>query len=68
MECRADGTVYLVSWSPADGFHIDDDVERGPGRVARVEAEPGDDVDGDDLHYEVRCTGGTPRAHPVPDD
>ncbi|MGW7071931.1 hypothetical protein ACWGII_11700 [Streptomyces sp. NPDC054855] len=69
VECRDDGTVYLVSWSPADGFHIDDDVERGPGVVARLEAEPSDDDDErDDLPYEIRCgEGGEPRARVVAD-
>ncbi|WP_150185263.1 hypothetical protein [Streptomyces venezuelae] len=67
VECRADGTVRLVSWSPADGFHIDDDVERGPGAVARLEAEPGDDDDQPDLPYEIRCAGGTPKAKILPD-
>ncbi|MEU5775284.1 hypothetical protein ABZ819_18600 [Streptomyces venezuelae] len=67
VECRADGTVRLVSWSPADGFHIDDDVERGPAAVARLEAEPGDDDEQPDLPYEIRCVGGTPRAQVVPD-
>jgi hypothetical protein len=71
VECRGDGTVYLVSWSPADGFHIDDDVERGPGPVARLEAEPSDDDDDeqDDLPYEIRCgEGGKPQAKVVADD
>ncbi|MEU6822651.1 hypothetical protein ABZ921_18650 [Streptomyces atriruber] len=68
VECRADGTVRLISWSPADGFHIDDDVERGPAAVARLEAEPGDDDEQDDLPYEIRCTSdGRPRAKVVPD-
>ncbi|WPO72437.1 MULTISPECIES: hypothetical protein [unclassified Streptomyces] len=63
VECRADGTVFLVSWSPADGFHIDDDVERGPAAVARLEAEPGDDDERDDLPYEIRCASdGVPHA------
>ncbi|MGW6060617.1 hypothetical protein [Streptomyces sp. NPDC055189] len=70
VECRKDGTVYLVSWSPSDGFHIDDDVERGPGRVARLEAEPSDDDDDqDDLPYEIRCgADGRPGARVVADD
>ncbi|WP_141753759.1 hypothetical protein [Streptomyces luteocolor] len=67
VECRPDGTVFLVSWSPADGFHIDDDVERGPAAVARLEAEPGDDDEQDDLPYEIRCTDDGPRAKVVPD-
>ncbi|WP_369213922.1 hypothetical protein [Streptomyces flavofungini] len=66
VECRPDGTVRLVSWSPADGFHIDDDVVRGPAAVARLEAEPGDDEQ-DDLPYEIRCTADGPRARVVPD-
>ncbi|MFD0551411.1 hypothetical protein ACFQ0X_21135 [Streptomyces rectiviolaceus] len=68
VECRADGTVYLVSWSPADGFHIDEDVERGPGAVAHLEAEPSDDDERDDLPYEIRCgEDGQPRARVVAD-
>ncbi|MGV9884017.1 hypothetical protein [Streptomyces sp. NPDC003006] len=68
VECRPDGTVFLVSWSPADGFHIDDDVERGPAAVVRLEAEPGDDDERDDLPYEIRCTAdGQPRAKVVAD-
>ncbi|WP_030781893.1 hypothetical protein [Streptomyces sp. NRRL S-920] len=66
-ECRSDGTVRLVSWSPADGFHIDDDVERGPAAVARLEAEPGDDDEREDLAYEIRCTAQGPRARVAPD-
>ncbi|MCX4827908.1 hypothetical protein OG746_04035 [Streptomyces sp. NBC_01016] len=70
VECGADGSVYLVSWSPSDGYEIDDDdVVRGPGRVARLEAEPSDDDDGPDRHYEIRCAAGsgTPKAVLVPD-
>ncbi|MEV0121169.1 hypothetical protein AB0I16_06350 [Streptomyces sp. NPDC050703] len=67
VECRTDGTVFLVSWSPADGFHIDDDVTRGPAAVARLEAEPGDDDERDDLPYEIRCTADGPRARPAAD-
>ncbi|MYW68702.1 hypothetical protein GTY65_32175 [Streptomyces sp. SID8379] len=59
VECGADGTVYLVSWSPAGGYEIDgDDVVRGPGRVARLKVEPSDD-DADDLEYRVRCGAGS---------
>ncbi|MFF1378440.1 hypothetical protein [Streptomyces sp. NPDC058308] len=56
-----------MSWSPADGFHIDDDVERGPSAVARLEAEPGDDDERDDLPYEIRCGRSGPWAKVVPD-
>lgn len=69
VECRGDGTVYLVSWSPADGFHIDEDVERGPGAVARLEAEPSDDDEREDLPYEIGCgEDGKPGARVVADD
>ncbi|MFH8608765.1 hypothetical protein ACH4D5_14930 [Streptomyces sp. NPDC018029] len=67
VECRPDGTVRLISWSPADGFHIDDDVERGPAPVVRLEAEPADDDEQEDLPYEVRCAGATPRVKVAPD-
>ncbi|QEU92928.1 hypothetical protein [Streptomyces kanamyceticus] len=67
VECRQDGTVRLISWSPADGFHIDDDVERGPAAVARLEAEPADDDEQPDLHYEIHCTQQGPQAKVIPD-
>ncbi|MFE0172563.1 hypothetical protein ACFWZ2_09630 [Streptomyces sp. NPDC059002] len=67
VECRPDGTIRLISWSPADGFHIDDDVERGPAAVARLEAEPSDDDEQEDLPYELHCTPKGPRAKVVPD-
>ncbi|MGH4035990.1 hypothetical protein ACQB60_44645 [Actinomycetota bacterium Odt1-20B] len=58
-----------MSWSPTDGYHIDEDVKRGPGAVARLEAEPSDDDEADDLHYEIRCDGGgRPRARVVADE
>ncbi|MEV0443231.1 hypothetical protein AB0I84_06850 [Streptomyces spectabilis] len=75
VECRPGGTVYLVSWSPADGYHFDEDVVRGPGRAARLEAEPSDDADdggaaedADDLTYDITCPDGRPRVHRAPDD
>ncbi|WP_204328041.1 hypothetical protein [Streptomyces aureoverticillatus] len=67
VECRPDGTVYLLSWSPADGYHIDEDVTRGPSATARLEAEPSDDDERDDLTYEIRCTPDGPRARAVPE-
>ncbi|MFF1693357.1 hypothetical protein ACFVXC_06995 [Streptomyces sp. NPDC058257] len=43
-------------------------MERGPAAVARLEAEPSDDDDQDDLPYEIRCgEGGAPRAKVVAD-
>ncbi|GHE72719.1 hypothetical protein GCM10018785_46130 [Streptomyces longispororuber] len=69
MECRPDGTAYLVSWSPADGYHFDEDVVRGPGRVVRLEAEPSDDTAADDdLSYAITCDATGPRVRPAPDD
>jgi hypothetical protein len=55
VECRPDGNVYLVSWSPADGYAFDEDVERGPAPVARLEAEPSAE-DADDMAYDITCT------------
>ncbi|WP_328847476.1 hypothetical protein [Streptomyces sp. NBC_00258] len=66
VECRADGTVYLLSWSPDDGYAIDEDVQRGPAPVARLEAEP--TADGvDDLAYDITCTPAGARAQPMAD-
>ncbi|MFC4466202.1 hypothetical protein ACFPH6_16995 [Streptomyces xiangluensis] len=65
-ECRADGSVFLVSWSPADGYQFDEEVARGPAPVARLEAEPTSD-DADDLTYEITCMADGPRAQRVPD-
>ncbi|EPH46333.1 hypothetical protein STRAU_0583 [Streptomyces aurantiacus JA 4570] len=67
VECRSDGTVRLISWSPADGYHIDDDVTRGPAATARLEAEANDDDERDDLTYEIRCTSSGPHARAVPE-
>jgi hypothetical protein len=35
-------TVYLVSWSPAQGYQVDD-VRRGPAQVASIHLEGGQD-------------------------
>ncbi|MEL3945065.1 MULTISPECIES: hypothetical protein [Streptomyces] len=67
VECRPDGTVYLISWSPADGYHIDDDVTRGPSPTAHLEAEANDDDEHPDLTYEIHCTPTGPRARAVPE-
>ncbi|AWS43317.1 hypothetical protein [Streptosporangium sp. 'caverna'] len=47
--CR-DGLVRLRSWSPAQGYSVDD-VEPGPARQAEVEFESGRS----ELKVEVRC-------------
>jgi hypothetical protein len=41
--CQGSGgsaTVYLVSWSPAQGYSVND-VQRGPGHEAQIEFESG---------------------------
>ncbi|MDI3384642.1 hypothetical protein QIS99_00160 [Streptomyces sp. B-S-A8] len=80
-ECRADGTVYLTSWSPADGYHVEE-YARGPARTARLELEPSaedaggsgdngdngdtDDTDNaDDTAYVISC-GPTGKAQAAP--
>ena len=54
--CEA-GQVTLRSWTPAQGFEVDD-VERGPAERARVEFE----TEHDEIKVEVRCD---PRGRPV---
>lgn len=54
-------TAYLVSWSPKQGFEIDDDV-RGPAKSTYVKFES-DDVK---VHVTVGCRGGVPDAQIVP--
>jgi hypothetical protein len=66
VECRSDGSVYLVSWSPADGYAFDEDVRRGPAPVARLEAEPAAE-DADDLAYDLTCTPAGARVQRVTD-
>ncbi|GAB3146634.1 septum formation initiator [Microbispora hainanensis] len=53
---RCDGElVRLQSWTPAQGFEVDD-VDPGPDDRARVKFES----DEDRLEVEVRCSGGVP--------
>ncbi|TJZ42276.1 hypothetical protein FCH28_35285 [Streptomyces piniterrae] len=66
--CLADGRIHLTAWSPAAGFHVDDDVARGPAATATIEFEPSDDDAGDDRPYEIHCAAGHPKAVPAPDD
>ena len=65
-ECRPDGMVYLVSWSPANGYAFDEDVVRGPSAVAHLEAEP-DAEDADDLSYDITCTPAGARVQRMGD-
>ena len=54
--CTAEG-AYLVSWSPAQGFHSDN-VHRGPGSYASVQFE------GQAGEYKttVTCVNGVPQG------
>ncbi|NBE56425.1 hypothetical protein [Streptomyces boluensis] len=66
-ECRADGSVRLLSWSPADGYHVEE-YARGPAAMARLELEPTTD-DADDLAYVFRCSAsGRPAVERAPED
>jgi hypothetical protein len=67
-QCRPGARVHLTAWSPAAGYHVDDDVVRGPARTATLEFEPSfDAADGEDRPYAVGCTAGRPEAHAVAD-
>ncbi|NSC22919.1 hypothetical protein FM076_17770 [Streptomyces albus subsp. chlorinus] len=60
-ECRTDArTVKLLSWTPAEGYSVDD-VDPGPARSADVELEPAADGAADPTVH-VRCLHGKPRA------
>jgi hypothetical protein len=52
--CTGD-RVYLVSWSPAQGYRVDD-VARGPGRYARVTFESMRR----EVTIQARCVDGVP--------
>ena len=55
-DCQASG-AYLLSWSPLQGYEIDD-VVRGPAPAARVTFES----NGGDVTMVVTCSGGVPSA------
>jgi hypothetical protein len=56
-QCIGD-LAYLVSWSPAPGYRVDD-VRRGPAAIAQVTFEnPTTRQEG---AYGVQCTAGVPR-------
>ncbi len=69
VECRTGDLVRLVSWSPDDGFHVEEYV-RGPAPEASLELEAtDDDTSGeDDATVTFRCTDGRPRTVPAPPD
>jgi hypothetical protein len=50
--------AYLVSWSPAPGYRVDD-VRRGPTTVARVTFVMS--ATHQDVAFGVQCTGGVPQ-------
>ena len=54
--CLAAG-AYLDSWSPSQGYHVDD-VSRGPAGTARVTFES----DGGSVSVVVSCSAGVPSA------
>ncbi len=54
--CR-NGGAYLVYWSPAPGYHVDD-VVRGPADPARLTFEGR----GNELKVAITCVTGTPQA------
>lgn len=53
--CAADDLVELLSWSPAQGFSVDN-AEHGPAREVEVEFESEDD----DVEMKIRCVDGIP--------
>ncbi len=56
MVARCDGRrVTLRSWSPAQGYEIDD-VDPGPDDEAKVKFERDDD----EVEIEIRCTDAGP--------
>jgi hypothetical protein len=55
--CLADGRIYLVSWSPAAGYAVEE-AARGPARTATLELE----ADDGDRTAVLRCAAGRPVA------
>lgn len=56
--CRADGTVLLDSWSPTQGYTVED-IDRGPARHATIQFE----ADDDEFEATIGCTSGHPHVH-----
>jgi hypothetical protein len=61
--CDGD-VVTLQSWSPAQGFRTDDDIERGPGPAASLKFKR----DHEEYAVTVTCRAGEPNVVSVPDD
>jgi eukaryotic-like serine/threonine-protein kinase len=57
-QCSGSGyrTVYLVSWSPAQGYQVNGTVRRGPGQEAEIEFES----DRQSVTMHVYCRNGYP--------
>jgi hypothetical protein len=53
--CAADDLVELLSWSPAQGFSVDN-AEHGPAREVEVEFDSEDA----DIEMKIRCVDGVP--------
>ena len=53
--CSGAGLVEVLSWSPAQGFRVDN-AEHGPAREIEVEFESDDD----DIDVKIRCIDGVP--------
>jgi hypothetical protein len=61
--CDGD-VVTLQSWSPAQGFRADDDIERGPGPSASLKFKRGHE----EYEITVSCQAGEPKVSSVLDD
>lgn len=61
--CYADGKAGLDSWSPRQGYQVED-VERGPARAAEIQFETGDS----EVKGKIRCVSGRPVARWSQDD
>ncbi len=60
--CAA-GQVTLRSWSPAQGYSVDDDILPGPSPEAMVEFDA-DAEEGEDVEVRIGCSGGEPVTLP----
>ena len=55
--CTVDDRVEVLSWSPAQGFRVDN-AEHGPARDVEIEFESGEQ----EVEIKVRCVDGEPHA------
>lgn len=66
-QCQGE-QVYLVSWSPAQGWQVDEYV-RGPARSTMVQFELDDDSENDrDVTVSITCRSGQPVSSNVEAD